>query len=59
MSEKHLSKTRFDSFPFSAAIMAGIRDAGFDYCTPIQAQTLPLAVGALVEIDCIARRPSR
>jgi len=44
MSEKHLSKTRFDSFPFSAAIMAGIRDAGFEYCTPIQAQTLPLAL---------------
>ncbi len=44
MSEKHLSKTRFDSFPFSAAIMAGIRDAGFEFCTPIQAQTLPLGL---------------
>ncbi|MCB1785929.1 MAG: ATP-dependent RNA helicase RhlB [Chromatiaceae bacterium] len=44
MSDKHLSKTRFDSFPFSAAIMAGIRDAGFEYCTPIQAQTLPIAL---------------
>ena len=44
MSDKHLSKIRFDSFPFSEAILAGVRDAGFEYCTPIQAQTLPLAL---------------
>ncbi|MCG6968105.1 MAG: ATP-dependent RNA helicase RhlB [Chromatiaceae bacterium] len=44
MSEKHLSKIRFDSFPFSEAILAGLRDAGFEYCTPIQAETLPLAL---------------
>ncbi|WP_078117998.1 ATP-dependent RNA helicase RhlB [Thiosocius teredinicola] len=44
MSEKHLSKTRFDSFPFSEAIMDGVRDAGFEYCTPIQAETLPIAL---------------
>ncbi len=44
MSEKHLTKTRFDSFPFSEAIMAGVRDAGFEYCTPIQAETLPIAL---------------
>ncbi|MGD8956820.1 MAG: ATP-dependent RNA helicase RhlB [Chromatiaceae bacterium] len=44
MSDKHLSKIRFDSFPFSEAIMRGIRDAGFEYCTPIQAKTLPIAL---------------
>lgn len=44
MSEKHLTKTRFDSFPFSEAIMDGVRDAGFEYCTPIQAETLPIAL---------------
>jgi ATP-dependent RNA helicase RhlB len=44
MSEKHLTKIRFDSFPFSEAIMRGIRDAGFEYCTPIQAQTLPIGL---------------
>jgi ATP-dependent RNA helicase RhlB len=44
MSEKHLTKTRFDSFPLSESIMTGVRDAGFDYCTPIQAATLPLAL---------------
>ncbi|MGD1983905.1 MAG: ATP-dependent RNA helicase RhlB [Chromatiaceae bacterium] len=44
MSEKHLTKTRFDSFPFSSAILNGLQDAGFDLCTPIQAQTLPIAL---------------
>jgi ATP-dependent RNA helicase RhlB len=44
MSEKHLTKTRFDSFPFSEAILRGVRDAGFEYCTPIQAETLPIAL---------------
>ena len=44
MSEKHLTKTRFDSFPFSTAILDGLQDAGFEYCTPIQAQTLPIAL---------------
>ena len=44
MSEKHLTKTRFDSFPFSEAILDGIRDAGFELCTPIQAETLPIAL---------------
>jgi ATP-dependent RNA helicase RhlB len=44
MSQKHLTKTRFDSFPFSAAILTGLQDAGFDLCTPIQAQTLPIAL---------------
>lgn len=44
MSEKHLTKTRFDSFPFSEAIMRGVQDAGFEYCTPIQAATLPIGL---------------
>jgi ATP-dependent RNA helicase RhlB len=44
MSEKHLTKTRFDSFPLSEAIMRGVRDAGFEYCTPIQAATLPIGL---------------
>ncbi len=45
MSEKrHLTDTRFDSFGLSEPLLAGIRDAGFEYCTPIQAATLPLAL---------------
>ncbi|WP_456373770.1 ATP-dependent RNA helicase RhlB [Thiolapillus sp.] len=42
--EKHLTDTRFDSFGLSDDILAGVRDAGFVYCTPIQAATLPPAL---------------
>ncbi len=45
MNEKrHLTETRFDDFGLSQPILAGIRDAGFEYCTPIQAATLPHAL---------------
>jgi ATP-dependent RNA helicase RhlB len=44
MSEKHLTKTRFDSFALDESIIAGLHDAGFEHCTPIQAETLPLAL---------------
>ncbi|WP_456417188.1 ATP-dependent RNA helicase RhlB [Thiolapillus sp.] len=42
--EKHLTNIRFDSFDLSDAILAGVKDAGFVYCTPIQAATLPPAL---------------
>jgi len=48
VSSKHvdrvLSDVGFDSFELSEAIVAGLRDAGFEKCTPIQADTLPLAL---------------
>jgi ATP-dependent RNA helicase RhlB len=44
MSENHLSELRFDSLPLHESIRAGIRDAGFEFCTPIQASTLPIAL---------------
>jgi len=34
----------FASLPLAAPVRQGIEDAGFIYCTPIQAQTLPLAL---------------
>jgi ATP-dependent RNA helicase RhlB len=34
----------FSSLPLAPELMQGIVDAGFSYCTPIQAQTLPLAL---------------
>ena len=46
MTDQHLTETRFDSFGLSDNIMAGVRDAGFVYCTPIQARTLPVALEA-------------
>ena len=44
MSEKHLTDVRFDSFGFSPEIMQGIEDAGFNLCTPIQAEAMPIAL---------------
>jgi ATP-dependent RNA helicase RhlB len=41
MSDEHLSSLTFQSLPLSGSLMQGIVDAGFVYCTPIQAQTLP------------------
>jgi ATP-dependent RNA helicase RhlB len=40
----HLTETRFDSLGLHEALLAGLRDAGFEFCTPIQAETLPLAL---------------
>ncbi len=44
MSDNHLSDLRFDSLELHESIQAGIRDAGFEFCTPIQASTLPIAL---------------
>ncbi|MDX1253308.1 MAG: ATP-dependent RNA helicase RhlB [Gammaproteobacteria bacterium] len=40
----HLTDTLFSSFDLPAALQQGIEEAGFSYCTPIQAATLPLAL---------------
>ncbi|MGD8583538.1 MAG: ATP-dependent RNA helicase RhlB, partial [Gammaproteobacteria bacterium] len=44
MSEHHLTKTRYASFNLPEVINHGLADAGFEYCTPIQEQTLPIAL---------------
>ena len=44
MPNKHLTNTRFRSLDLSPALVKGLDDLGFDYCTPIQAKTLPLAL---------------
>ena len=44
MSDQHLVDTRFDSFQLAPEIMQGVIDAGFERCTPIQAETLPIAL---------------
>jgi ATP-dependent RNA helicase RhlB len=44
MAEQHLTTQRFSALGLLEPILAGIAEAGFDYCTPIQAQTLPLAL---------------
>jgi len=44
MSEEHLTNTPLASLDLPEELLKGIREAGFVYCTPIQAQTLPLAL---------------
>ncbi|MCG6892293.1 MAG: DEAD/DEAH box helicase [Desulfobacteraceae bacterium] len=39
-----LTDVRFDAFDLPPEVAAGIQDAGFTHCTPIQAQTLPIAL---------------
>jgi ATP-dependent RNA helicase RhlB len=39
-----LTQTRFDELNLPDAVVTGLRDAGFVYCTPIQAQTLPVSL---------------
>ncbi len=44
MTDNHLSDLKFDDLDLLPEMREGIRDAGFEYCTPIQATTLPLAL---------------
>jgi len=39
--EPQEGKTRFHDFELSGELMHGIQDTGFEYCTPIQAASLP------------------
>ena len=42
MDVTHLSDTLFSSLNLPESLQQGIKEAGYEYCTPIQAQTLPL-----------------
>src|SRR5579871_6859530 len=44
MTDPHSGSPTFESFGLAPTLMQGIRDAGFTQCTPIQAQTLPMAL---------------
>ena len=44
MTDTHLSELSFDSLELAPSLMQGITEAGFSRCTPIQAQTLPVAL---------------
>jgi ATP-dependent RNA helicase RhlB len=41
---KFLTHIRFDDFGLPDEILAGLKDAGFTFCTPIQAEVLPLTL---------------
>jgi ATP-dependent RNA helicase RhlB len=40
----HLSELRFDSLALPEPVARGVAEAGFERCTPIQAETLPIAL---------------
>ena len=44
MSDAHLSLLRFDSLNIPDSVKLGIAELGYTRCTPIQAQTLPVAL---------------
>ena len=45
MTTHHLSDTPFANLGLADVLLQAIRDAGFEFCTPIQAEALPLALG--------------
>ena len=44
MEQQILSDVTFETLGLEEALLKGVRDAGFDRCTPIQARTLPLVL---------------
>jgi ATP-dependent RNA helicase RhlB len=42
MSKTHLTQTKFDDFALRPEVLAGLKRKGFEYCTPIQAKSLPV-----------------
>lgn len=44
MNNTHLTQTRFSNLELSDSILRGLKDAGFNFCTPIQDKALPLSL---------------
>jgi ATP-dependent RNA helicase RhlB len=42
LKPEFLTPTKFEAFNLPVELLSGLKDAGFIYCTPIQAQTLPV-----------------
>ncbi|MCK8047145.1 ATP-dependent RNA helicase RhlB [Shewanella sp. 1CM18E] len=42
MSETHLSTQKFADFPLNKEVHQALNEAGFEFCTPIQALSLPI-----------------
>jgi ATP-dependent RNA helicase RhlB len=42
LKPEFLTSTKFEEFNLPAEVLSGLNEAGFTYCTPIQAQTLPV-----------------
>lgn len=40
----HLTETRFKDFDINPELVKGLDEAGFEFCTPIQAQSIPISL---------------
>ena len=41
---KFLTRMRFEDFDIHPQVLAGLKEAGFTFCTPIQSEVLPLTL---------------
>lgn len=46
MSQTHLSTQKFADFPLKPEVLAALNENGFEFCTPIQALSLPILLKA-------------
>lgn len=44
MTDTNITDTRFDQFDLDSRIIQGLNDIGFQFCTPIQAESIPIAI---------------
>ncbi|MCK3657718.1 RNA helicase [Pasteurellaceae bacterium Pebbles2] len=44
MTTNHLSQQRFADLPLNPQVLSALQSKGFDYCTPIQALSLPITL---------------
>ena len=44
MQENYLSQQRFANLPLHPIVQKALQDKGFEYCTPIQALSLPITL---------------
>lgn len=44
MNTTHLTEKKFSDFELHESLLRGLQEAGFEFCTPIQAETLPHAL---------------
>ena len=54
MTDRLLTDVRFASLDLEPVILRGIEDAGFEFCTPIQAQSLPAVLAGRDEYEVTA-----
>ena len=40
----HLTETQFKDFDLNPELLKGLNEAGFEFCTPIQAQSIPISL---------------